>query len=749
MSETQNISNAEFLQAVFGETEEGEAIATCGFSGSVEDRKYWTVYPPEHEAVKHQLADTASNNYFCISSVEDGPVLRRRNHSLKRTFVIPLDDVGTGLGAKVTPAEVPLSPTYIIETSPQNFQYGYVLDVPEADLAAAKTLIKLMAQMTGSDDGGSMAAKLIRLPVGYNHKDKYGVLPPPTKLTLWNPERRFSFDELVEGFSVDVETFNRIYDDETATILAKDVLPGTQDDVLTWLAQGNALHSDVPDASGFLPITCPWNHLHTDGSLTAGYSPLGLGGEYSHSRQFNCLHGHCQHRTAKDLIDVMFRMRFSYVDRDSKIRDTMYPQHSHSVTDFHNKMKPFNYWVEEPRRKQCFHSQDWLQRTDRVNVEDETFVPDASKVGPHRDMVTGQRLFNSFVPYQERRPYTASEDKIGPILEHLKYLFGSEYENALGFLAYTFHRPTVRLGFALLHVAQHHGTGRGWLKELFAKLFVFGYHKPASFQNYVTTSYNEFLYRSLLVSFDEVYDRKERFTVGEKLRELITESSMEVNVKYGYKGEIPIFANFIFLSNHIDALMIPDDDRRFWCVICEHEPQSADYYTQLYNLLEDEDAMAQFFWYLKRVLATTAFNPKGRAPVTEWTEEIKNSTRDEGLETPLRETIKRYRLLGVKAVWKSQLISDARAGGADISIDLGARSGQSRQIEAILRENRLRRHSTRVRREGGKLEYAYFVGSETSREASVVREWADAAAQFALPTSNVSVFPGSLTHGSE
>lgn len=743
MSEPEHISNAEFLQAVFRGLEEGETPAVCAFQGSVEDRTYWTVTKPE--AVKQQLETTSGNHYFCISSVEDGPVLRRRSNTLKRCFVIPVDDIGTGLGAKVTPAEVPLSPTYQIETSPGNFQYGYVLETPEADMTKAKVLMKLMALQIGADVGGSMAAKLIRLPQGYNAKQQYGVLPPRTKMHLWNPERRFTVEELMAAWGVDEEAFKREYTTQTKISTAGTLGHSFDDDVLKWLEHHGAVHTESPDPSGFLTVTCPWHATHTDGNVGAGYSPLGVGGQYGGARQFNCLHSHCQERTAKDLIDVMFQDRFSYCEQDKMIRDRLKPTVSYKVHDFKHAMLPYRFFEPKDPAKpdgpqiERFHADLWLKRLDRIDVDAETFLPDETKVGPFRHVGTGETLFNTFVPYHRLRPYTNREDKIAPILDHLRYLFGSEYDNALGYLAYSIHKPAVRLGFALMHVSPHHGTGRGWLKHLIDGLYRLPYHRAASFQNYVNTSYNEFLYRSLLVTFDEVYDRRERFTVGERLRELITEKEIEVNVKYGFKGAIPVYANFMFFSNHIDALMIPDDDRRFWCVICDAEPRSKSYYEDLYGLL-DTDAVDQFFWYLKRVLATTAFNPKGRAPVTEWTEEMRLATDEESMETPIKERIKELRIMGVKAIWRSQLLSDCRAKGADLP-EHSMRGSASRQLEAILREQRMRRSTHRIMRSNGKKEYVYFTG-EPAQDSSDWRIWAEEAERAALPSHNLTVFKG-------
>ena len=79
-----------------------------------------------------------------------------------------LDDIGTKVPIDTLPEG--LEPTYIIESSAGNYQYGFVLDEPVTDLEQAEALIQLVYESGYSDAGGKMATKLVRLPGGVNGK---------------------------------------------------------------------------------------------------------------------------------------------------------------------------------------------------------------------------------------------------------------------------------------------------------------------------------------------------------------------------------------------------------------------------------------------------------------------------------------------------------------------------------------------------------------------------------------------------
>ena len=117
-----DVTNLDFLLAVFRDIRPGhEAIACCGLGCDPTHGGAWVVHNfwelPSVVAYGRPV-----NTYYCVSSVVPGRRLSRK--TARRLFALPIDDVGT----KGTPPSLP--PSYAIETSPGNWQYGYLLSPP-------------------------------------------------------------------------------------------------------------------------------------------------------------------------------------------------------------------------------------------------------------------------------------------------------------------------------------------------------------------------------------------------------------------------------------------------------------------------------------------------------------------------------------------------------------------------------------------------------------------------------------------
>lgn len=212
--------------------------------------------------------------YFCISTVRDVPrsrVLGRKTEDLVATYVIVLDDVGT----KVSRETIKLTPSYVLESSAGNFQYGYVL-AEGIEPARAAALIEALAAAGLTDPGAKRADRIMRVPGSLN--DKYS--PPfAARLAAWNPEIDYTLSELCVGFGV---TPTDVVDLKVNTALAE----GEADPVLDWLqAHGHVLGG--PNPRGWYPVRCPQEDQHT-GDVDHGtdYMPGAPGA-------FVCLHGHC------------------------------------------------------------------------------------------------------------------------------------------------------------------------------------------------------------------------------------------------------------------------------------------------------------------------------------------------------------------------------------------------------------------------------------------------------------------------
>lgn len=130
-------SNAEFLKAIFGE--EYKRAHVTGFNedpGQLSNlglNHYWGGGCFNRMAPYLEPED---NNYFTVSLFEpdpkDGLSSRRRKDLFEAAYCLVIDDVGTKIDMDAFEDNNLLSNwwAWILETSPGNYQYGYIFDKP-------------------------------------------------------------------------------------------------------------------------------------------------------------------------------------------------------------------------------------------------------------------------------------------------------------------------------------------------------------------------------------------------------------------------------------------------------------------------------------------------------------------------------------------------------------------------------------------------------------------------------------------
>ena len=186
----------------------------------------------KREAYRHMPWSVRSNPFpardvawtYAISTVLQAEKLRRRSADLVNCFVIPCDDVGTK--AK----EPPIEPSYILETSEDNFQWGYFIDPYQVTDGSGQMdvddLLLNLALNGYNDKGCRGAGRLVKLP-GARHKSGF-----ITRCVHWAPDNVWSLKDLIDEFDLPPIETNRRYRRARPTGLAiGDVL----DPVYTWL----------------------------------------------------------------------------------------------------------------------------------------------------------------------------------------------------------------------------------------------------------------------------------------------------------------------------------------------------------------------------------------------------------------------------------------------------------------------------------------------------------------------------------
>jgi hypothetical protein len=192
-----------------------------------------------------------------------------------------LDDVGTK--AKVPP----IAPTWIMVTSPGNYQYGYTFGLDDqpmkGDFAAA---IVAIADAGYTDGGAINPVRNFRLPGSLNLKpgrDRFA-----SRLVEFHADREFSLDQICAALGV---TPNPA---DTATVRPIRLTDDGGDDVLAWVAsRGDLLERG--NAAGWWGVMCPNSGEHSDGNPMGRYNPL--------NRAYCCLHEHCAEWDSETYLD--------------------------------------------------------------------------------------------------------------------------------------------------------------------------------------------------------------------------------------------------------------------------------------------------------------------------------------------------------------------------------------------------------------------------------------------------------------
>ena len=302
-NKTNSVGNNEFLLMVFGDDLINARPVVVNFEGNPlkVPRKEWMGRPWQGTSKKAVSLLPGTNNYFSLAVFrpDDAGKFRRLKSRFQGLYAIMLDDVGS----KVDKERLTLPPSWLLETSPDNHQAGYLLREPLTDGPTADRLMNAIVDAGLCDPGANgPRARLARLPVAVNGKHT----PPfQCRMVEWSPKRRYSVDELINGLQLEITQAGRQKRRRNGDPQER---PGDGDPVWIPRPEENAVLVALrnrglyktPLGEGKHDITCPWVLEHTgevDGG-TAYFEPENnwpIGG-------FKCLHGHCADRTVRDLL---------------------------------------------------------------------------------------------------------------------------------------------------------------------------------------------------------------------------------------------------------------------------------------------------------------------------------------------------------------------------------------------------------------------------------------------------------------
>lgn len=605
-----------FIKHIFQGLEPGEEICVAI---SEEDWYSHTEFDSP-ECQKWLAPDSGEATYVAISTVKSRTSgrLKRTKDSLHTQYCAILDDAGTGPGSKFPLEDIPLKPTFIVETSPNNHQVVYVL-CPNSERDRHKAWFDGTVNLGLNDKGAGGAGRVMRLPGSKNKKPQNNGFK--ARIVEFNPDIFYDWNDMFEGFGLDEALLSSSTSGAAKRVLSdQDLDLEPNNPFLGWLYEQGLVLEDSGD--DFLSIECPNHHNHSDGKTSMRYSPVGRGADqFKEYHGLMCFHGHCQDLSYDDFMQLFaakgapvvpkhdpvafLQSRYVYVVTDQRVADMRQRPHGgvwlKSFADF---SKEFYSRVMVPGHdRPVLLANAWLESKYTRKVTTVGYLPGQNAIAVNRS----QEIVNSYIP--PLHPWTKEEPRV--TLDHLDYLVPNELEREtlLDWFACKLQRPETRSYAALLVAKNAFGTGRGWLKNLLSQMLpnlVGAITLPQLINkgSQADANYNDIFSEKQLLIADEAKETEgvDFFTGYETIKTRIDQSpiAFRVNPKFGRTRTDFMYFNCLIFSNHEHAINLPQDDRRFFVVTNPTKPKSAEYYERLFAALEDGKEAQRFYWYLMR-----------------------------------------------------------------------------------------------------------------------------------------------------
>ena len=605
----------------------------------------WPAYLPTHKRKDGEAwyGNTAS---FIVDRFNDKPSASLAN--CEYILVMMLDDIGT---KSKTP---PLEPTWITETSPGSFQWGYAFSEQPTknDFAAA---IRAIADAGYTDPGACNPVRNFRLPGSVNlkpGKDNF-----ETKLVEFHPEREYTLNEICDA--LDVVPVEGVSLQPNSIRLADD----GGDDVMKWLSDVGLLLSK-PNNEGWAGIICPNNAEHTDGNPEGRYMPA--------NRAYCCLHSHCVEFDSGTFLNWVAAN--GGPKHQPGLRDELLAQKMDAAL---SKLTPTEMFkddaatiVAEVERRELgrMEKAQWFERfayvqddenyfdlSDRREISRSTFnalfrhiscrsihngrqVEAATSFDENRqaegahalvgityaagaDVLVyrdGQKYGNR---WKDARPATKAGDA-SIWLKHVERMIPIEFEREhfLNALAHKVQFPAHKINHAIL-IGGHPGSGKdSMLAPFFWAIGGAAKTNCSLVKNEDLNSQWGYALECEVMEIAELRqsEAKDRRALENALKPIIAAPPeyLMVNRKglHPYMAQNRVFV--IAFSNERAAISIPSDDRRWFCLWAEAGRLDEREALRLWNYYERQSGFEAVAHYLA-TRDVSAFNPSAPPPMTE------------------------------------------------------------------------------------------------------------------------------------
>ncbi len=245
----------------------------------------------------------------------------------------------------------------------------------------------------------------------------------------------------------------------------------------------------------------------------------------------------------------------------------------------------------------------WMTDPNRINAWGIGYAPGADRIIPPGYWYDKrERYYNEYVPPIVKQTEDAA--LLPYFINHMKYLFPNDGHTwVVNWMAQLVQEPERRYRTSPFSISVFEETGRGWLTVLLSKLVgVSNFRTVKDIADIARPGAKSgYLKNSTLMVINEVYVAgRARFSLLQQLKTMLSDDLQEIDVKYGsHEYNEPVYTRVFFQSNHIDGLVIDENDSRIQPFINRSRPRPKEYYDKIYGLLEDDNRLLnQIYTYL-------------------------------------------------------------------------------------------------------------------------------------------------------
>jgi hypothetical protein len=226
-------------------------------------------------------------------------------------------------------------------------------------------------------------------------------------------------------------------------------------------------------------------------------------------------------------------------------------------------------------------------------------------------------LYNRWKEHPMRLPASVTDAAVQPWLDHISFLFSNDDERAflLDYFAHLVQHRGVKIRFAPILIGAQ-GIGKDLLLNPIVTWLGETNTRQIEPEDFAPGKFGDF-FESELCVVQEI-TRHGKYDLYEKMKAIISGTAGDkvlVNKKYQMPYEVKNLVNFIFFSNHTDAITLAEDDRRFFVIESTVSAQKEAYYDALAKFYANGGVAAVIAWLKARNLGN--FNPGGRPMMTD------------------------------------------------------------------------------------------------------------------------------------